>query len=246
MTVWKSNCGMMELRLGDYREVLADVEADHCITDPPYSERTHGAYREMPSLGRRAITYGAFSGDDVIQFVADWNVPGWLVAMTDHTLIPSWERAALGAGRYAFAPLAAVEPGQRVRLVGDGPAQWSVFIMASRPKTRQMQRWGALRGAYVVPYGHTRRGAGETGVIGGKPIWLMRAIVRDYSRPGDLIVDPCAGGGTTLLAAAIEGRRAIGAEIDPETYHKAVERLSRPYTPVVRFEALTGTQGEML
>lgn len=33
--------GPIELRLGDYREVLADVEADAVITDPPYSERTH-------------------------------------------------------------------------------------------------------------------------------------------------------------------------------------------------------------
>ena len=58
----------------------------------------------------------------------------------------------------------------------------------------------------------------------------MRAIVRDYSRPGDLIVDPCAGGSTTLLAAAIEGRRAIGAEIDEATYYKAVKRLEAGYT----------------
>lgn len=32
-----------ELRLGDYREVLADVTCDALITDPPYSARTSGA-----------------------------------------------------------------------------------------------------------------------------------------------------------------------------------------------------------
>jgi len=41
-------------------------------------------------------------------------------------------------------------------------------------------------------------------IIGGKPMWLMRALVRDYSRPGNLVCDPCAGGATTLIAAAIE------------------------------------------
>jgi len=65
-------------------------------------------------------------------------------------------------------------------------------------------------------------------------MWLMRAIVSDYSRPGDLVCDPFAGGGTTLLAAAIEGRRAIGAEESPETYARAVRRLSAGYTPVIR------------
>jgi site-specific DNA-methyltransferase (adenine-specific) len=59
----------------------------------------------------------------------------------------------------------------------------------------------------------------------------MRAIIRDYTRPGDLIVDPCAGGATTLLAAAIEGRRCIGSEMDPETYAKAVRRLEAGWTP---------------
>jgi site-specific DNA-methyltransferase (adenine-specific) len=59
----------------------------------------------------------------------------------------------------------------------------------------------------------------------------MRAIVRDYSRPGDLIVDPYAGGATTLLAAAMEGRRAIGAECDPKTFALAVKRLASGYQP---------------
>jgi site-specific DNA-methyltransferase (adenine-specific) len=67
-------------------------------------------------------------------------------------------------------------------------------------------------------------------IPGAKPLALMRALVRDYSRPGDLIVDPFAGGATTLLAAAMEGRRAIGAECDPETFAKAVKRLQRGYT----------------
>ena len=59
----------------------------------------------------------------------------------------------------------------------------------------------------------------------------MRPIVRDYSRPGDLVCDPCAGGGTTLLAAVIEGRKAIGAELDPATFDLAAKRLRRGYTP---------------
>jgi site-specific DNA-methyltransferase (adenine-specific) len=64
----------------------------------------------------------------------------------------------------------------------------------------------------------------------------MRAIVKDYSRPSDLIVDPFAGSGTTLIAAAIEGRRAIGAECDPETYAKAVKRIKKGWTPSILVE----------
>jgi DNA modification methylase len=61
----------------------------------------------------------------------------------------------------------------------------------------------------------------------------MRALVRDYSRSGQLVCDPCAGGGTTLLAAAIEGRSAVGAEMMPEHYAIAQKRIGRGYTPTL-------------
>jgi site-specific DNA-methyltransferase (adenine-specific) len=68
-------------------------------------------------------------------------------------------------------------------------------------------------------------------VVGSKPLWLMKALVRDYSRPGDLICDPCAGGATTLIAAASQGRGAVGAEMDEDTYNKAKQRIEAGYTP---------------
>lgn len=223
--------GAVDLRLGRWQDVLADVVAcDALVFDAPYSDRTHSAYREMEELGRASIAYAAFSDDDVRDVVADWSprCRGWFVSLTDHVLTSSWERALQDAGRYVFAPLACVEEGSRVRMSGDGPSQWSVFAVVARPSTREMQRWGALRGAYVTPQKFTRRGQGESnGVMGSKPLHLMRAIVRDYTRPGDLVVDPFCGGGTTALACAMEGRRCITSEVDPETFEKARARLAR-------------------
>lgn len=64
-------------------------------------------------------------------------------------------------------------------------------------------------------------------VVGNKPLALMEAIVRDYSRPGDVVCDPCAGGGTTLLAAHRLGRHGVGAEMDPTTYRAAASLLGQ-------------------
>ena len=68
-------------------------------------------------------------------------------------------------------------------------------------------------------------------MTGAKPLDMMRAIVRDYSRPGWTVVDPFAGSGTTLLAAAMEGRTAIGSEVDPNTHAIASDRLAKEFQP---------------
>lgn len=51
--------------------------------------------------------------------------------------------------------------------------------------------------------------------MGGKPVQLMRELVKDYSREGDTVLDPFSGSGTTGIAALHEGRRAILIEKDP-------------------------------
>lgn len=47
-----------------------------------------------------------------------------------------------------------------------------------------------------------------------KPLELMRYLIRLVVRPGSLILEPFAGSGTTLQAAAMENTRAVGCELD--------------------------------
>lgn len=48
-----------------------------------------------------------------------------------------------------------------------------------------------------------------------KPLELMRYLVKQYTNPGDIVLDPFCGCGSTLAAAQAEGRRSIGIELDP-------------------------------
>lgn len=48
-----------------------------------------------------------------------------------------------------------------------------------------------------------------------KPVELFARAIRNGCRPGGLVFDPCLGSGTTIIAAAQEGRAARGAEISP-------------------------------
>lgn len=58
-----------------------------------------------------------------------------------------------------------------------------------------------------------------------KPISLMMEFVRNSTNDGDIVLDPFAGSGSTLIAAQRLNRRYIGFEIDPDYYAIAVKRL---------------------
>lgn len=59
-----------------------------------------------------------------------------------------------------------------------------------------------------------------------KPTYLLRCLVRLCSDPGGLIVDPYAGGGSTVVAAVKEGRRGLGFEINPMQHAVAAGRAA--------------------
>lgn len=49
-----------------------------------------------------------------------------------------------------------------------------------------------------------------------KPVKLMSYLITLFSQPGDIVLDPFVGSGTTKVAADIMGRNIIGVELDPE------------------------------
>lgn len=213
----------LDLRLGDWQTALAGVNCGVLIVDPPYSARTHAASttrNDGVDADGLTPTYDGWTPDDVHAFVSEWSprTDGWMVALTDSELIPIWKDAYRAAGRYAFAPVPCVTIGGSVRVSGDGPSSWAVYAMVARPATQAFVKWGTLPGAYV---GEREQGA-KSGR--GKPSWLMDALVRDYSRAGDLICDPMAGYGSTLFAALRAGRRAVGSERDAEAHTEAMRR----------------------
>ena len=232
-----------------------------------YGRTTHGSHRSGLALSRpgvsttacvrRAINYDGWTQDDVRAFVASWapRTRGWIVTITDHVLASVWDAALADAGRYVFAPLPWFSPGSRVRLTGDGPSSWTCWIVVARPRSgedrngRPFNKWGTLPGGYMFTsdgIGNTPNGGRKRTIVGGKPPALMRALVRDYTRPGDLVCDPCAGGGTTLLAAVQEGRRAVGSEMDSETHAQAVARLERELRQGGLFRAPTVPASEQV
>jgi len=227
-----------ELRLGKFQDVLADVErCNAVITDPPYlsacasaggswaAGARHSAVGESP-MGYEPASESLL--DDLVSFAARI-CSGWFVAFNDFDGAHYVRSAVRSRGAVSAEPIAWVKPKCLTppRGAHNLPEKGTEFIVASRFKP--LNREAHIPGSYVSPSSTPRPGV-SLFVTGGKPIDLMRAIVRDFTRPGDLIVEPFAGGGTTLLAAVMEGRTVIASEKDPGNFEITLKRLRKGYT----------------
>ena len=80
-----------------------------------------------------------------------------------------------------------------------------------------------------------------------KPVALLASFVRDFTQPGDLVLDPFMGSGTTGVACLQEGRRFVGIEQDRATFETACRRLDAAARQGQLFpEARSAMQGALL
>lgn len=61
-----------------------------------------------------------------------------------------------------------------------------------------------------------------------KPVGVLKQLISIFTDPGDVVIDPCAGSGTTLRAAAELGRNAYGFEVDKGFYARAQAEMIAP------------------
>jgi site-specific DNA-methyltransferase (adenine-specific) len=83
-----------------------------------------------------------------------------------------------------------------------------------------------------------------------KPIKLLQRLIALFTDPGDVVIDPCAGSGSSIIAAKRSGRSAYGFEIK-KNFHKAANQwLEIEKQQVDFFNQLdmqkTSTQGDLL
>lgn len=63
-----------------------------------------------------------------------------------------------------------------------------------------------------------------------KPVELLERLIELFTDEGDVVIDPCAGSGSTLLAAMKKNRKAFGFEIKKDFYKQASKLLAEAKT----------------
>ena len=233
-----------EIRLADCLDPVAglaslgDKSVDVVITDPPYSEHAHtkqvrgvslplavpvprNALSERRELGFKPISVAgirAVSGQ-LARLARRWvlvfcdleSAPIWAWALASNVGVLDYVRTMLWH-RIGSAP----------QFSGDRPAVSDEAIVLAHPPGRKRWNGGGRGGCYPFAIEHAQRRHSTQ-----KPLGLMQALVRDFSDPGELILDPFAGSGTTGVAAITLGRNFLGWERDPRWQALATRRLRR-------------------
>jgi site-specific DNA-methyltransferase (adenine-specific) len=232
-----------ELRLGDciqgMRE-LPDKSIDHVIADPPYEAEAHTLQRRVirgtvtSRYDTRApegepLPFGSMDEETRVSACSAFArlARRWVLVFCQAEAVGTWRAALESAGLSWKRSGIWIKPDGQPQLTGDRPGMGYESIACAHVPGRSAWNGGGKHGVWR----HTcKKGFGHEEHSGRhptqKPVTLMEALVRDFTDPGDLILDPFAGSGTTGVAAIRLGRRFIGWERDPKYHAVAMKRLS--------------------
>ena len=221
------------LYYGDCLDVLPTLgPVDHVITDPPYEAEAHTLQRRQRGVGngvREApLPFAAIA--EATRIAASQEIArlvcGWALVFCQIEAAPTW-RAALECGRLTYRRTCIwVKPDGAPQFTGDRPGMGYETIIAMHRAGRSRWNGGGRHGVFYANVGANGRLRGHHPTQ--KPLALMIELVRLFTDPGETILDPFAGSGTTLLAASALGRKAIGIERDAHYCDVAVQRLAEP------------------
>ena len=212
------------------------------LTDPPYNVSRDNNFRTM---GRTGID---FSWD------GDFDQEEW-VRLADHALMPGgsiviwndWKNLGILAhllqdlGYSVKRNLVWTKKNPFPRNRGRSIVQRTeTGLWAVKPGAKWVFHWDTNKPYEdgIYDYGVPRGVKGRPRHEALKPTKMFQEIIRTFSDPGDLILDPFAGGGTTAQAAELEGRRHICFELDPGWYEEALRAWKDVVTDRDRLEEI--------
>lgn len=222
----------VQLRLGDMITILPDLPDEMCdliLADAPYGINAgqpgfrsrsvhHHNYEDTPEQARAILHCVLTEGFRVMKR------RGNLFILTD---IRHWEWLQGAAKNMGWTPFRTPIIWQKSQSEGLAPwgsagfrRTYDLIFYATKGDKGLLSSPVDIIQAKRVPR-HERVYAAE------KPFELWKILIECSTLPGDFILDPCCGSGSSMVAALRLSRRGLGIEIDEEAYNTAVTQLEK-------------------
>ncbi len=249
--------GGIELYHADNREILpllADASIDFIFTDPPYgnsnndgdlNSKINEILGKKQRQGRVIANDGRAASEELVEHLfgqaarllprggciccccaggggsnpafARWSLAADRHLNFKHMVV--WDKGPMGLGWH-------YRRSHELILVAQRPGKCRWYDTSHR--VEDVVRPGADGIKHLR--GRQRRGLHPT----PKPPALAAKFIRIHTKPRELVLDPFAGGGSTLVAAVQSTRRAIGIELDPEFCRMSADAVDREFDRLER------------
>lgn len=198
----EDRCALLQGSAFDILPALPDNFAGLIICDAPYGKHTHEHFgkerRADGATPRGELTFKHLDRDQV-RFLAAQYVrlsQGWIIEFTDDRSIGWWGEAIQESGGDWIRTCSWVKTNPMPQLTMDRPGSGEEFIVIGHSGKRKLAwngktRPGVFRGPGDRPQLHPNQ----------KPLWLMQELAALFAQPGELVLDPFTGSGSTGVGA---------------------------------------------
>ena len=186
---------------------IFDNSIDAIITDPPYAEEYIPLWEDLFEEAYRILKPSkflvAYSGHQHLDKI--FRIPNKLIYYWMFKL--DFTNKPIAFGRNILA-------------------SWKSVLIYQKPPFSRISKIMEDKVYIITPFNYNKRETHEENW--GQSLGNFEYLIDKFSNPGDLIFEPFAGTGTTLVAAQRMRRRCIGVEIEEEKYKKIIEgRLAK-------------------
>ena len=176
------------------------------------TDTLHGTFRAK-SAGAKDIVPNAWKGRYPYQVQVSRNSKVYSLKGAKKVLsaigVSSW-RDALGAEQTQLLSRYIENPeGVALKVVKKKEEDATTTAADDKPRLESTTLWDYPRQSY----GRTPKGSNK--YAGVTPAFVIYNMVKRYTEPGDLVLDPMAGSGTTIDVCREEGRRCMAYDISP-------------------------------
>lgn len=188
----------IDFRLGDFEEVFKDIpdgNVDCIITDPPYPYEFIEVWSKLSRFAKRVLKPNGFC----IAYSGQMYLPEVMNRMNEH-LDYYWTFAVYHEGQTQIV--------NGINLM----CRWKPVLIFQNGKKKIDNTFQD----YFISEQREKNGHDWQQSKSG-----VGYLIEMFTKPNDLILEPFAGSGTTIIAAREKGRRIMAAEIDEKTYNIA-------------------------